>query len=85
MTAEFYIGSLYKDCGKYNSEGEQRIWYFNAGRYFGQMAYYVSSPSNLIYTKRNDTFVFSNGEIFIKKSNGLQGDSGLWKKFTPIF
>lgn len=85
MTAEFYVAGLYKDCGKYNSEGEQRIWHFNAGAYFNDMAYYVGSPMNLIYTKQNNTYVFSNGDIFVKESEGLQGNDGIWKKFTPNY
>lgn len=85
MTAEFYIGWLYKDCGKYNSDGEQRIWNFNAGRYFDKMAYYIDSPSILIYTKNNDTLVFSNGDVYIKKPTGLQSSWGLWTKFTPMY
>lgn len=84
-TVELYRGSLYKDSGKNNKYGEQRIWHFNAGKYFDEMAYYVGNPTNLIYTKKNNTYVFSNGDVYIMKSDGLQGNEGIWKKFTPKF
>lgn len=86
MTAELYGMYLYKDSGKYNANGEQRIWHFDAGRYFGAMGYYIwTTPINVVYTKQNNTYVFSNGDIFIEKPEGLQGEGGIWKKFTPNY
>lgn len=85
VTAEFYVAWLYKDSGKNNKDGDQRLWHFNVGRHFGEMSYYADRPSNLIYTKQNNTYIFSNGDVFIMKSDGLQGDYGIWKKFTPKF
>lgn len=83
-TIEMYHPWLYLDSGPTNSEGK-RIWYFDAGRHFGKMAYYSDSPTICIYTKMNNTLVLSNGDVFIKTSEGLQGDYGVWKKFTPKF
>lgn len=85
LTAEFYNAMLYTDLGENNRGGGLRLWHFDAGRYFGEMAYYADAPSYLIYTKRNNTYVFSNGEVYIMKADGLQGNSGVWKKFTPKF
>jgi len=86
MTAEKYQARLFLDAGKQNTYGRQRMWYFNAGRHFGMMAYYIDfAPEVLVYKKKNNTLVFSNGDIFILSSDGLQGDDGVWKPFTPKF
>ncbi len=85
MTAEKYQVQLFTDAGKQNTYGNSRLWYFDAGRHFGMMAYYVNGMEVLVYKKTNNTLVFSNGDILILSSAGLQGNDGIWKPFTPKF
>lgn len=85
MTAELVHADLFVDTGKKNANGANRYWYFNAGRHFGNMAYYYYFSDVLLYTKKGNTYIFSNGDVLIKKSAGLQGNDGIWERFTPKF
>lgn len=79
-TLLFYVGFLYVDG---RGDGDS-IYKLNAGRIFGNMAYY-GSPTYYTYAKADNKIIVSNGDIFTIVDGGLikDGSSSRWSKYDP--
>lgn len=60
------------------------VYKFDAGRIFGNMAYY-GTPTYYTYAQVENKLVVSNGDIYTVVDGGLikDGSSGKWSKYDP--